>query len=288
MNDYLARFLETKNQIAVASPAPQGALLLKRDSSVGENLFEGLPTPINRGITGPYQVVGYCKDHAIEKGFAHFVSDDDSDMDDLPRKINVRDFIVSQLVDENASDVESEPKKVLSQYEEEAISEKFSFEHLRGEDPFQELFQIEPKIEKKSKSTKSKPSKKSQKILQNEDRVLKKPVNCVKRQKLREGLEKKVVKENLQKEESKDTNEPKVKRRDQKSNHKSTKNRSELRASSESGKIHKQDKIEKFEGTHKINEMSSDEMVIGRKSLRLLKKENNLDECKGCTCKKSQ
>lgn len=59
--DWMSKLQEIKNQIATQSPAPPMTALLKRDSSVGENLFGNPITPNRNEVGLRVHTVGVCK-----------------------------------------------------------------------------------------------------------------------------------------------------------------------------------------------------------------------------------
>lgn len=120
--------------------------------------------------------------------------------------------------------------------------------------------------------------KKNQNILKMNSRDQPQLLNGVSSKKAVRNLEKNMSMAKSAKVAPKDTPSFKLKKRNQKSINKSSKNRRVLHKSSESGDLHGTKKPNLLHLYDKVSEISQD---VGRKSLRLLKKENNLEECKG-------
>lgn len=286
LKDWEQKFQDRKDQLAIQSPAPPILGLLKKNSSIGEFPFDESVTPLGVKSKKSGFTQGFCKDHALELGIANLVSLDD-DMMSEKSQYYVRDFTVSQLIDEEISDVESHNKKIRSPYEYDQNSIQLSFVDENPEDPVQEMFQMSSHEDVKDKDEPLSLSKNRQKILiTEEDQVG--PVKSVKTEKLIKNLEKRVELTKSAKANSKDTPSTKLKKRDQKLQSKSSKNRSSLSKLPESGDLQGTKKPSSPQMRKKISESSQELGGFSRKSLRLMKKESNLEECKGCTCKKSQ
>lgn len=115
-----------------------------------------------------------------------------------------------------------------------------------------------------------------------------KPVKQSKRMKMAEGEEKPVNALSAQKSAKKDTQGAVNRKAHQKKEKSYTKNGkvSDVTLQAIDEPVTLQD--QKSFPDPNLNRRSSDLNAGERKSLRLRKKESNLEECKGCTCKKSQ
>lgn len=276
--DWMSRLQETKNQMATTSPAPPIAALLKRESSAGENMFDmqntpNRPAPNNQPIT-----FAVCKNHFVEMRLDQFISDDESLTDGLNHENEVRDFTLNQFVRDEMSDVESPSKKIHNPFVHELESAEFSFNDCIGKDPIDEVL---PAVLTPEKYSKPKKNSKRSKAHEISDKAQLKPVIGVKRFKVDEDLEKTIIKVKTKSVKKKDTLKNKKKARDQKSDNKSTKN-------SRVGKLKRETSLIKavspIESTGlDVSKFSSEQdkllqMEGSRKSMRLQKRESNLEE----------
>ena len=290
----MLKLQESKDLIANRSPMPPMYALLKRDSSVGENPFGNAPTP-NRGEGPALPIIyGLCKNHCSEAGILHIVGDDESIPDDDPTPMIVREFSVDQLEADDLSDVQSNSSKKIhnNPFVECDGNGEFSFNDSDDDNPIQDLFKEKDQKMAEDLPKVRKSSKKSRKDRKRGTKNAAKPVNGSKRIKLEENKEhsqsKKPSLHSSQKDMCKKTGTEST----QKSRNVSTKNgkvghvRKNVTGSSTPDLINIQKSIK--EPKMKVQSTNGDLTLEGRKSLRLRKRESNLEECKGCTCKKSQ
>lgn len=118
-----------------------------------------------------------------------------------------------------------------------------------------------------------------------------KPVKCVKRAKISQTLEKTAEPGKAKKGERKDTHNGSAKSASQSSRVKSTKNSTKYLTKKRDIKSKAHEQPGEPVGHPQLitdTQENSAEKRRSRKSLRLRKRESNLTECKGCTCKRSQ
>lgn len=70
---------------------------MKKNSSVGDNLFGGQQTPNCNEHAAPAQTIGLCKSHFAQLGLLNYVSDIESISDDEKPMVGVPEFSVQAL-----------------------------------------------------------------------------------------------------------------------------------------------------------------------------------------------
>lgn len=279
--DWMSRLQETKNQIATTSPAPPIAALLKRESSAGECPFDAQNTPNRPSLIAQPVTYAVCKNHFVQMQLDQFISDDESLTDGLNQENEVRGFTLNQFVQDDMSDVESPAKKIHNPFINELESAEFSFNECIGKDPIDNVLPVVLTPEKQPKPKKTSKRSKANEI---SDKAQQKPVIGVKRFKVDEDLEKTIIRVKTKSVKKKDTPKNKKKVRDQKSDNKSTKNSKSGEQKLDNSLIKAVSPIEiTGPGVSKISSEQDklNQLEGSRKSLRLQKRESNLEECKG-------
>lgn len=203
----------------------------------------------------------------------------------------VPEFTVDHLKNDAQSDVDTPSKKIRNPFVAYADSENGSINDFEPNDPIEELFLRNSAVSDEATVQPVRTSKKLTKVHKKVRKDLQKPVKCVKRRKITERIEKNVGPEINPLEEGEDMNVDNVKSQGQKKKVKSTKNSSVRHAGNQprdSPKAKSSDHTNSPKESKRKAEDGEDNHIVSRKSLRLKKKESNLEECKGCTCKKSQ
>lgn len=203
----------------------------------------------------------------------------------------VPEFTVNHLENDAQSDVDTPSKKIRNPFVSYAESDNLSLNDFEPNDPIEELFLRNSAVSDEATVQPVRASKKRTKIHKKARKDLQKPVKCVKRRKITESLEKNVGPDINPLEVVKDMNAQGAKSPGQKKKVKSTKNSSAGHAGNQprdSQKAKSSDHTISPKESKRKAEDGDGNHFGSRKSMRLKKKESNLEECKGCTCKKSQ
>jgi len=203
----------------------------------------------------------------------------------------VPEFTVDHLENDVQSDVDTPSKKIRNPFVAYADSENVSINDFEPNDPIEELFLRNSAVSDEATVQPVRTSKKLTKVHKKVRKDLQKPVKCVKRRKITENLEKNVDPEINPLVDVEDMNVDNTKSQGQKKKVKSTKNSSVRHTGNQprdSPKAKSSDHMNSPKESKRKAEDGDDNHIVSRKSLRLKKKESNLEECKGCTCKKSQ
>lgn len=281
------RVQESKRFLLSKSPLPPMTSFLNKESAAGETPFQDLMSPKRTDLQLYRTTVGLWAHHFEESGLKEYISNYESESEEILSHQNVPDFTLNGLNNDIMSDVQSVvDKNIHKDFTEVAPLPDLHVEEFEGPNLFEEFVPkkgVHCKGENKEKSWCKKATKKQQRA---------KPV-IKKRIKTGENTEVWLISgddlgfDNLLVPKShKGLGDQKVAKVPSKNGSKNYQNDVVLSTT-------KNSQSQKFSIVSGSNRNSRNlqkdiETVKTRKSSRLMKKKANLEECKGCTCKRSK
>jgi hypothetical protein len=267
LNKSMMEFYNTKMQMCDASPAPAFGLL-KKDSSVGDGYLDMAKSPNFQQKQDTS--IPLCENHYKASEYNHFVPDDESDMD--------QDKALNHIIPHFKFSKPQNPFEAdLQEAEQDFNTPKLGEDPESDlDDPIQDFFspkKLNEKIlEPEQEFTSNKIILKIQKPTSGIQKSRGKPILCGKKRKANQGST-----------SSKDQKTAGI-GVDQTKNKLSTKIEPLIKRKIK--QIEKGARNRKFRPDVTVS-VNQDNTAM-RKSQRLRKKESSMEECKGCTCKKSQ